>query len=517
MTDLLNTSSSWQARIDMLRRRRKLFLSTVIGTFLTLTAFVIGLPHLYRAKATLLVLGGSSSVLQTADGRNDANARLQAIKEEALSRARLTGLIRQFGLYGYGPKDDIPESAVARMQRDVRTEVTSTDQSPNGPSAVAFTLSYVGKDPQVAADVTNALASFYVAQNDQMRVQQASVASDLLGEQLEEARKRLQAQEAQIRNYVSSNVGALPQQIDSNLAAVARLDGQMRLNNTEQMRLLERRAALQNQIAMEDSRVPDATDTDPQARLSRMKADLTSLRTRFSSDHPDVRAKEAEIQALQREIETTPARAAVVRTSSPKDAAVQSLKDVESELARLDQENEQLKGSIASVQQRLDRGASHVPLIDALMSDYQSTRDLYDAAQKRYAEAQLAKRAEQGPGTREYKILDPALPPATSTGPSRLVLVGLGALIALAVGVLVLLIRQGLDPTFHSIDELRAFTSLPILASIPVLAATPPQGGRLRSAVMASATTVAIVGVAISAFHLAHGCEQVVRVLSRVG
>jgi polysaccharide chain length determinant protein (PEP-CTERM system associated) len=516
MTDLLNTSSSWQARLDMLRRRRKLFLSTVIGTFLTLTAFVVGLPHLYRAKTTLLVLDGASSVLQTADGRYDANARLQAIKEEALSRARLTGLIRQFRLYGYGANDDIPESAVARMQRDVRTEVTSTDQSPNGPSAVAFTLSYVGKDPQTAADVTNALASFYVAQNDQMRVQQASVASDLLGEQLEDARKRLQAQEAQIRSYVSSNVGALPQQMDSNLAAVARLDGQMRLNNTEQMRLLERRAALQNQIAMEDARVPDATDTAPQARLARMTADLTTLRTKFSADHPDVRSKEAEIQTLQREIAAAPPRPAA-RTSSPKDAAVQSLKEVESELARLDQDNEQLKGAIASVQQRLDRGASHGPLVDALMRDYQSTRDLYDAAQKRYAEAQLAKRAEQGPGTREYKILDPALPPAQSTGPSRLVLVGLAALIALAVGVLVLLVRQGLDPTFHSLDELRAFTSLPVLASIPMLAAAPPHGSRLRSAAMASVTTVAIVGVALSAFHLAHGCEQVVRVLSRVG
>jgi hypothetical protein len=207
-----------------------------------------------------------------------------------------------------------------------------------------------------------------------------------------------------------------------------------------------------------------------------------------------------------------------VRTSSPKDAALRSLKEVESELARLDNENDQLKGSISTFQQRLDVGASRVPLVDALMRDYQSTRDQFDAAQKRYAEAELAKRAEQGPGTREYKILDPALPPAQSTGPSRLVLVGLGALIALAAGVLVLLIRQGLDPTFHSIDELRAFTSLPVLASIPVLTATPRHGGeRLRSAALASVTTVAIVGVALSAFHLAHGCEQVVRVLSRVG
>jgi capsular polysaccharide biosynthesis protein len=204
--------------------------------------------------------------------------------------------------------------------------------------------------------------------------------------------------------------------------------------------------------------------------------------------------------------------------SSPKDAAAQSLKEVESELTRLQSENDQLKSNVASFQRRVDSGSSRIPMVDALMRDYQSTRDVYDAAQKRFNEAQLAQRAEQGPGTREFRVLDAAVPPEQATGPARWMLISLGVLVALAAGVFALFIADRLDTTFHSLDELRTFTNVPVLASIPVLATEPWRAGRaLRSAALASATAVVIAGAALTAFLVAHRCEQVVRMLSRVG
>ena len=88
----------------------------------------------------------------------ELESRLYVIKQEILSRDRLTELIKRFNLY--------PELRQRRPVEDVLTRraTTSTSSRPGrnrsaaGRKTVSFTLSYTGDSREKVADVTNAIA-----------------------------------------------------------------------------------------------------------------------------------------------------------------------------------------------------------------------------------------------------------------------------------------------------------------------------------------------------------------------
>jgi hypothetical protein len=95
-------------------------------------------------------------------------------------------------------------------------------------------------------------------------------------------------------------------------------------------------------------------------------------------------------------------------------------------------------------------------------------------------------------------------------------LLGLSLILAVMAGMAIAVAADWSDTSFHSVDDLRAFTKVPILASIPEIAATRP-AARARDFALACARLVVLGALALGAFHLAHYGDRVVRVLSRVG
>jgi len=81
-------SSVWQSRIDFLKRRRGALVWSTFALLALAEAFVVGLPNLYRASATLLVERQGTEPLVESGAAEEAGSRLQAIKQVALSRSR---------------------------------------------------------------------------------------------------------------------------------------------------------------------------------------------------------------------------------------------------------------------------------------------------------------------------------------------------------------------------------------------------------------------------------------------
>jgi polysaccharide chain length determinant protein (PEP-CTERM system associated) len=428
--------------------------------------------------------------------------------------------VERFQLYGATGPGTATQGDLDAMQRDFNVDVVSGETNSSGQSTtVAFRVSYLAKDPGTAAAVTNALADFYISKNEALREKVASAATQSLANQLAETRKEIAEQEARIRSYTSRNIGALPQQLESNMAAVMRFDSALRLNNQEQMRLLERRQGLINQIAEIDTRVPPADDTNPTSVLARLQSELVELRTRLSDSHPDVRAKRAEIAHLEQQIKQGIGRRGGSAPSgpSPRAAAEQALKEVEAELQKIEKDNASLRAQISAYEGRVNNAPAHETVFQGLVRDLQATRDRHDALLRRYDEAQMAERAQTGVQGEEFRLLDAAIPPVMPTGPSRLLLLAFGALFAVVVGVAAAALVDRRDTSFHSLDELRAFTRVPVLASIPeIVSHEGRRARRARAAAMAGATLAVLAVLSAGAFYLGHGSDQVVRVLSRV-
>lgn len=151
------------------RRRKWLAIVAFIAPLAAAVSLIAAMPNLYRAKATILV---RQEPVEPA-GPTDAvelEARLQLISEQILSRSRLEGLIERFDLYpALREKQVSSEQLIERMRRDIRLERKQVELRSGDGATVAFSLSYQGWDPQITARVVNALASFYVQENERMR------------------------------------------------------------------------------------------------------------------------------------------------------------------------------------------------------------------------------------------------------------------------------------------------------------------------------------------------------------
>ena len=235
--------------------RRQWLAVVVFALMLAGTASVATfLPDIYRSTATVLV--ERHQVPETfvrSSITGELETRLQTISHEMLSRARLEDLITRFGLYPEMRKRAPIEVVVERMRRDVQFELKGVEQTSGRSATVAFSLSYRGRDPATVARVTNMLASLYVDQNSKIREQQASQTTRFLRGQLEETQKRLEAQEARVRDFRARHIGELPQQMAVNLATLERLQAQLQLNSSNQLHARDQRAALIKQLADTDA------------------------------------------------------------------------------------------------------------------------------------------------------------------------------------------------------------------------------------------------------------------------
>jgi hypothetical protein len=94
-----------------------------------------------------------------------------------------------------------------------------------------------------------------------------------------------------------------------------------------------------------------------------------------------------------------------------------------------------------------------------------------------------------------------------------------GAIVlALVIALVAGFVIDRLDGAFYSVEDLRAFTRVPILATIPAIPTSGDSRRRFaRVALVAGASTLVVALVAFAAFEVATGNEQISRLLLRMG
>src|SRR5207249_1511204 len=353
-------------------------------------------------------------------------------------------------------------------------------------ATVAFTISYQGSDPGTVSLVTNTLASFYIEENLKARERQATGTAEFLRVQLGETKKRLDEQEQRVSAFKRRYMGELPQQMETNLATLERLHTQLRLNADNQTRAAERRQALSSQLAEAESLLSSsfvapggsvAPETS-EARLTRLKQELTRLRTQFSEKYPDVVLLAAEVAALERELTDAKSRdAAGEKPVAPQAAPVtpyvlrlkEALSEVEAEVRILKGEEKRLRDGIATYQARVENVPRREQEFKELSRDYDSTRELYQTLLKRYEEAQLAENMEQGQKGEQFRVLDPALADTVPAAPNRAKLLVVALMGSLGLALAMVMVAEKVDTSFHAVDDLRAFSPVPVVVSIPLI------------------------------------------------
>ena len=502
------------------------------------SSLITFLPNVYRSAATVLVEGQQvpeTFVHSTVTGALET--RLQTISQEILSRSRLEGLINTFGLYTDLRKRAPLESAIERVREDIKLELKSAEKRSPHEATVAFTISYQGSDPGTVSLVANTLASFYIEENLKARARQATDTAEFLRVQLDDTKRRLDEQEQRVSEFKRRHLGELPQQMDANLATMEGLFTQLRLNADNQTRATERRQALSSQLAEAES-LPPAAAVAPgrpaappetsEARVARLKEELTGLRTQFSEKYPDVVRLAAQVTAVERELADAKSREPKrnEKPAAPQAAPLtpyvlrvkEALSEAETDIKVLKSDEKRLRDGIATYRARVENVPRREQEFRELSRDYETTRELYQSLLKRSEEAQIAESMEQRQKGEQFRVLDPAIPALAPTAPKRVKLLVMALVGSLGAAVGAVMLAEQLDSSFHTVEDLRAFSAVPVLVSIPrITTRTDLRRRQWRMRLAASAAFISLVVVVGIGYFAANGNERLVSLLAGGG
>jgi len=505
MSNTKHGTTSLDAALAACRRHRWLGLAFLAAGITASGTLAVFLPNVYSATATVLVerRNMTESLVRPAVS-DEVETRLHTISEEVLSRPRLQELVSRFGLYPeLRAKGASEEAVIQRLRRDIRQELRSGGTAGGPGMTIAFALTYRGRDPQTTARVANELASLYVEEDVRSREQQATGATDFLKTQLEESRASLEEQERRLGEYKEAHPGELPEQVEANLSTLDRLNTQLQLNSAAQDRLAERRLLLRKPGAG-----PGGVET-PGERLGRLKLELADLLTRYRERHPEVIRVKEEIAEVEKLLAQSPAAAG---------GAAKEKLPADPDLETLHREQKRLLATIAAYERRVENAPQREQEIKEMSREYDAAKERYLTLSKQYEAARLNESMEKGQEGEQFRVLEPAVVPDQPAAPNRLQLLLAGWVGAMVLAAGAILVAEHLDTSFHSTDDLVAFTRVPVLASIPTIATSGDVARGWRRAFTAVVfAAVGLLLVAGMSYVVARSGEPLVLMLSGKG
>jgi succinoglycan biosynthesis transport protein ExoP len=513
--------------LEVWQRRKWLALVVFSAAFAGAATLTLSLPSLYRAAASVIVERQQiSEAFVRPSVTTELETRIQTIHKQMTSRARLSDVITRFGLYpelrGHAPM----EAIVDRMRRDIDFGLSGVEQYTGRTATIAFTLSYSGRDPFIVADVANMLVASYVDENTRSRERQAARTAGFLKAQLDEVKKELDIHQQREREFTMRHTSELPQQVEVNLAALDRLNTQLRQNGEYQLRAMERHERLEHQLAGTAAAAPAAPPSDgAAAQLSTLQQKLAELQSKFSERYPDVIRVKAEIAALEQRQAAKPSAGTSTNGTNGHTAmsgeagrrlTERALGHSQNEQTSLKQEEAILRRLIADYEARLENAPKRQEELQRLSHDYRTSKERYETLLKRYEEAKVAESLEQGQNVEQFRILDPAVPSMAPVAPNTLWLLAISLVGSLALAFAAMIAAEKLDTSFHSVDELRAFAAVPtlvVIRRIPTRSAI--RGRRLRFALVTLAGLVGLALIVGTARYVGTDNDRIVRMTVR--
>ncbi|MFO7963720.1 MAG: Wzz/FepE/Etk N-terminal domain-containing protein [Desulfobacterales bacterium] len=395
---------------------------------------------------------------------SDIESRINTISQQILSRTSLLNIIDQFHLYSWpGAEELFMEEKLDGLRGRINISVRHS-RSGND----TFTVSFRDTDPVKSMEITNALASYFIDENLVFREAQATGTNVFLEEELIKTRKRLEEIEVELNDYRKIHMGELPEQLQSNLSILERLQEQ----HTEKQKTLRDLRATLREI---DNQVPQS---EYFYKLAQLKEELSNLTLKYTERHPDVirlkntiRLMEEKAGASGSEYENAGSASAMAanRFTSLQDI---SRREVVKEIRDLEEEISYLGNQIFLYHQRVENTPKRELELISLQRDYQNIKESYDSLVQRKLEAEIAVNMEKKQKGEQFRILDTANLPERPISPdirkifAKTVLAGLGA------GFVLLFLLDFLNPSLKDPKDYESLLGLPVLVTIPKIKGT---------------------------------------------
>src|SRR5271157_5791847 len=457
-------------------RRRWWILGPLFFGWLLVFASAWVIPASYTSEAVVLVEGQKVPEKYVEPNVEvDLAERVQAMRQQVLSRTRLLNLITSLKLY---PRyQGSPDDQVKQMRDDIKMELVQAPPSA-GKSAgelVAFKVAYSSPSPTSAQQVNAALVSFFIDENVRASQEQSESTTLFLDSQVRGAAQALADQENKLHAFEAEHEGSLPQELQSNIQILNGIQAQLQSALGARERALQQQTYLNSLLNQYQSMGTENLAGAPasiDSQLEAARAALAQLRAKYTDDHPDIRTLKDNIARLEKlkkdmgaeakeNLESNAATPAQVAAMTPVMQVQSELKANKQEIQSVEAKIQQLQAAGQQYQQRISETPSVQAQMEDIMRDYEaSTKAHGDLLEKKDASA-LATNLQRQQQGEQFRLIDPPSLPDKPSFPDRFKF----SLAGLAVGiVLAVVFGAGLefvDDRIRTERDLVEATALP--------------------------------------------------------
>jgi polysaccharide chain length determinant protein (PEP-CTERM system associated) len=495
--------------IDILRRYRSWIVGPTFAGLVIAVVVAFWWPDTFISRAVMRITPQQiSERLVPSNISTQMAERLLAMQQQIESRTQLQELIQRPSLNLY-PKErqrKPMEDVIEEMRKAIT--ITLLDVSASGPQqhvASAFQIEFKYADKYKAQAVVRELVSKFTEETNNQLRQQANTTTQFLNDQLKAAKDALDTLDADMTKFKLENAGRLPDQLQSNLQAANTLEMNLQAVNESINRDAQDKMMLETQLQnlqheqtfigsnLEQTSGREAVKNEHlmqlNNRIMEFEGQLSAKRQTYREDHPDIRSLEAQLAVLkkQRDDLEKEETSAAAKAGAPKKfvnpqvaESLESLKaraaSVQSQIQARNMEMEErsqrakeLQAEIASYRGRIDSIPINETKYAALQRDYSLAKANYDDLSKRKDMSETSSNLEERKAGENLETLDPASLPEQAAEPNRLLIAGSGVGLGLFFGVFMAGAKEMKDTSLKNLKDVRAYTNLPVLSSIPLL------------------------------------------------
>jgi polysaccharide chain length determinant protein (PEP-CTERM system associated) len=490
--------------IDLARRHK----GWIFGPFLfTVVASVVGVylyPDNYVSQAVVKIVPQQvpQNMVQSAINQQMSD-RINSMAQTIMSRTVLTTIINTFNLYQRERSRMPIEDVIELMKKDIQIAPVASPTGPND-RVPAFAVTFAYENRLLAQRVVQDLVSRFIDENIRNRSNATFQTTQFIKDQLDDAKKQLDDSENKLASFRMQNNGRLPDQVDSNMRSLAALQAEATFLNSQISRANQEKLQYESNIRiMKDQLNAMTRDASPGGIAAERKSErlveaerdvqswdsqLSALRQHYKDSFPDVQNAIARLDIARKKRDEIAAEDAAKKPEGPvatasNAQATREARELDANIRRLQSAIEGRDLEIQDYTKQMKRSAESikayqgrietVPLGEKQYADLMRDRDLakdrYVDLSEKLGKAEIAQEMEGRKQGETLELLDPASLPTTPTEPKRPLVIAVGAALGLLFGVVIATAREMKDTSLKNLKDVRAYTQMAILGSIPLL------------------------------------------------
>ncbi|EIJ36603.1 capsular exopolysaccharide family [Thiothrix nivea DSM 5205] len=455
---------------EIIKKRKWLILSTLCCGLLATFLLTKLTPPSYQANATIRIEKEPTRIVEFGQifdtEQKDSVDVLQTEYELLKSRALAERVVKEMGLtetllnanqpwfsklFGNGDAPVVDTSS--KLHKAAETFSKKLFIQPLEQSRLVK-IYFEAPQATQAADITNTLISTYIKMRNEAHTETGDYAKGYLEQQIDTARRDLTQSEQRLIDYAKKkNILNID---DSQTVNVQKLtDMNQALADAERRRIQteskykQLQATGGNRDALDNLAIQNMKNT-----LATLEAEYQEKSRLFKPGYPDMQRLSSQIADMRRTIGK--------ETASVTNAIKAEYLAAKEEENKLHDRLSKLNNELMQIQ---DKSIEY----NALKREVETNRQLYDELLQRMREVNVA----SGVNPSIVRIIDEAQTPLQRYRPNMPLNLLIGLLGGLLGGIALAFLREGMDDSVHTDEDMEKFTGLPVLGSIPELSKLP--------------------------------------------